>query len=129
MREMERPPGIFLVFDFPVSEPFRCAFQEQDSDLRPVRGDRPGCLPLLLPRHGRRPQNVPPQVSKAPQTLPLSPPVYLLDSASPPSTCSSFARGAGSVSHPAFVCFPGPTGGSAPSLTPCSSSSMMKSVS
>lgn len=34
-----------------------------------------------------------------------------------------------SFSFPAFVCFPGPTGGSVHSLTPCSSSSMMKSVS
>ena len=89
-------------------------FQEQDPDLRALWGNRPGCLPLLLPRHGRGPQNVSSQVSETQKPSQLSVP-----------------WGPGSVSHGLFscVCFPGPTGGSAPYLTPCSSLSMMKSVS
>lgn len=49
----------------------------------------------------------------------------------PPTACgSSRPRGAGSNCHLYFcACFSGPTGGSAPSPTPCSSLSMMKSVS
>lgn len=66
-----------------------------------------------------------------PQTLPLKPqrcillPLWLHRPHVPRSHPGCWIG----FSFPAFVCFPGPTGGSAPSLTPCSSSSMMKSVS
>lgn len=67
---------------------------------------------------------------KPPRSLPLSPTTVSVRLCVP--TVHMFLVFPGcriSFSFPAFGCFPGPTGGSAPSLTPCSSSSMMKSVS
>lgn len=52
---------------------FSRLLQEQDPDLRAVRGDRPGRLPVLLPRHGRGPQDVPSEVSATTLRLSIRP--------------------------------------------------------
>lgn len=84
-------------------------FQEQDPDLWAVRGDRPGCLPLLLPGHGRRPQNVPSQVSKPQKNSSHHPPIST--SSCPCNHAHSShhmlliqARGTGSIFSTLFSC-------------------------